>query len=144
MSFSEDDCTKWAALAACKAVYRAVLLTLSRVAVSQAFSPLAIYALARCNFSAVSMASVNKRNPVLYAPPTRRLSQSDAAESARVDPATTRPRHPVPARRPRPLSDRAGRPSRLKRTKQLIFISIFKFRPLQSLHPPSRTIFYVF
>nr|AWD76642.1 hypothetical protein [uncultured bacterium] len=42
MSFSEDDCTEYqesAALVDCSAVYRAVLLTLSRVAASRTLSP---------------------------------------------------------------------------------------------------------
>lgn len=51
MSFSEDDCTEYqesAALVDCSAVYRAVLLTLSRVAASRTLSPLAMCSRARC------------------------------------------------------------------------------------------------
>ncbi|VCX05042.1 hypothetical protein BANRA_05555 [Escherichia coli] len=57
MSFSEDDCTEYqesAALVDCSAVYRAVLLTLSRVAASRTLSPLAMCSRARCNLSAVT------------------------------------------------------------------------------------------
>ncbi|WP_235538850.1 recombinase family protein, partial [Pseudomonas aeruginosa] len=57
VSFSEDDCTEYqesAALVDCSAVYRAVLLTLSRVAASRTLSPLAMCSRARCNLSAVT------------------------------------------------------------------------------------------
>lgn len=57
LSFSEDDCTEYqesAALVDCSAVYRAVLLTLSRVAASRTLSPLAMCSRARCNLSAVT------------------------------------------------------------------------------------------
>ncbi|WP_425454488.1 hypothetical protein, partial [Escherichia coli] len=51
MSFSEDDCTEYqesAALVDCSAVYRAVLLTLSRVAASRTLSPLAMCSRGHC------------------------------------------------------------------------------------------------
>jgi len=99
LSFSEGSCTdcqELAALPDCSAAYCAVLLTLSRVAASRTFSPLAKCSRARCNLPAVTTGLRQPGVVVSMAPsangsrrfalPARLSSRSGAAGSARVDP----------------------------------------------------------